>query len=323
MTPTLFIDANQYLDLYRMVAGKKLLDSLEEQKAYIFVSAQIVDEVRRNKLGCARDFFLDKLKAIQTIDAPVPDHLLGISEQETTEFRKNIDQAQQARKKLDELVSDTLFQISRSEDEVSKRLESLFDKAVVPSSDEMQRARERKERGNPPGKVKDALGDQITWEQLLTNCRESKCARLWIISRDEDYCVGYGKKFLLNPLLHRNLLDVCAEFPEIYVFDNLLDGITHFGKNAHVMAKKLPTEEEAAAIKKEIEVLPPLGWMTTDWAADDAVRKAILFRNRQWAATAGTAISSVIGPAVAKAEAGGVISTASASDTREAPKTDS
>ena len=58
MCVTLFIDANQYLSLYGMVAGKKLLDSLEKQKAYIFVSAQIVDEVLRNKLRCAAPLYL-------------------------------------------------------------------------------------------------------------------------------------------------------------------------------------------------------------------------------------------------------------------------
>jgi len=73
----LFIDANQYLNLHRMVAGRRLLDSLEEQKAHIFVSVQIVDEVLRNKLRCAQTFFLDKLKGVGEIKGTIPDHLLG------------------------------------------------------------------------------------------------------------------------------------------------------------------------------------------------------------------------------------------------------
>jgi hypothetical protein len=289
MKPTLFIDANQYLKLYGVVEGKRLLDSLEEQKAYIFVSAQIVDEVLRNKLGCAQIFFSDKRKEIETINATVPDHLLGISDQQTTEFRQIIDQAKQARKKLDKLVANALFQISLSEDDVSKRLGALFDKAVPPSVDEMQRARERKEKGNPPGKPKGPLGDEITWEQLLTNCKESKTMRLWIITSDQDYCIKYGKHFLLNPLLRRNLVDACGAEPEIHCFDNLTDGITDFGKNAGVTAKNLPTESEAADIKKEMEALPPLGWMpTADWAAHDAVMETILFRHRSLPLAVGT-----------------------------------
>jgi hypothetical protein len=322
MGPTLFIDANQYLDLYRMVAGKKLLDSLEEQKTYIFVSAQIVNEVLRNKLGCARDFFSDKLKEIQTIYASVPDHLLGISDQETTEFRQIIAQAEQVRKKLDKLVADALVRISRSEDDVSKRLGVLFDKSVLPSSDEMQCARERKERGNPPGKPTDALGDQLTWEQLLTHCKESKCTRLWIVTRDQDYCVKCGNVFMLNPLLRRNLMDVCGVALEIHCFGDLLKGITHFGKNADVKAEKLPTKEEAAEIKKEIEALPPLGWMPT--ADYDAIIEMAHFRHRQIAAIAaadGFSSSPALGlAAVAKAGASGFASTPLTDDTTDTPK---
>ncbi|MGC1863153.1 MAG: PIN domain-containing protein [Methylocystis sp.] len=309
----MFIDANQYLDLYRMVEGKKLLDSLEEQKAYIFVSAQIVDEVLRNKLRCARDFFSDKLKEIQTINASVPDHLLGISDQETSDFRRIIAQAEQTRKTLDDLVANALVRISRSEDDVSKRLGVLFDKSVFPSIDEMRRAIERKQTGNPPGKPTDALGDQITFEQLLTNCKELKCTRLWIITSDQDYCVKCGKVFLLNPLLRRNLIDVCGEALEIHCFGNLLEGITHFGKNADVKAEKLPTEKEAAEIKKEIEAI------TYPQVAQHYVlncNPGSFSLTGNIAAVARTAIGSIgstpspgINPAVAEAVAGDIDAT--------------
>jgi hypothetical protein len=125
MSATLFIDANQYLELYRTIEGKKLLDSLEEQKPYIFISAQIVDEVLRNKLQVAKSFFTDKLKEINTVNAPVPDHLLGISDQKTTHFREVV-------KELSTLASDALSRISRSEDDVSRRLGEVFDKSVSP-----------------------------------------------------------------------------------------------------------------------------------------------------------------------------------------------
>jgi hypothetical protein len=51
-----FIDANEYLDLYRVKKSKKLLDALREQREYIFVTAQIVDEVQRSKLRVTADF---------------------------------------------------------------------------------------------------------------------------------------------------------------------------------------------------------------------------------------------------------------------------
>jgi hypothetical protein len=315
MSLTLFIDANQFLKLYGVVEGKRLLDSLEEQKAHIFVSTQIVDEVLRNKLGCAQIFFSDKLKGIETINATVPDHLLGISDEETTKFRNIINQAKQARTELDKLVAGALLKISLSEDDVSKRLGALFDKAVPPSADEMQRARERKERGNPPGKPKNPLGDEITWEQLLTNCKTSTTTRLWIITGDQDYYIKCGKDCLLNPLLRRNLVDASDTEPEIHCFDNLLDGITHFGKNADVKADKLPTEGEAAEIKKELEAMT---YTPTHYSLIGDTGIFTLTGNI--AACASTAIGSIgsnpsqgIVPAVAKAAVGGI-------DPTETPK---
>jgi PIN domain len=260
MSEIVFIDSNQYLNLYRLVAGAKLLDAMEEQKAHIFVSMQIVDEVVRNKLRCAENFLSDKIKDVETIKAPVPDHLLGISDEKLAEFRGILRQAEQTRSELTKLVADALSRISRSEDDVSKRLGALFDKAVSPTAEEMQRARERKEKGNPPGKRADPLGDQITWEQLLSHCKESKCSRLWIISSDEDYCIKHGKHLLLNSLLRRDLIEACGTELEINCFGDLLEGIEHFGRHAGVKAEKLPTEEEAAVIRKEIEALPPRGW---------------------------------------------------------------
>ena len=52
----LVIDANKYLDLYRTVSGKKLVASLVEQAAHIFVTRQIVEEVQRNKIEVVKTF---------------------------------------------------------------------------------------------------------------------------------------------------------------------------------------------------------------------------------------------------------------------------
>jgi PIN domain len=252
----LFIDANQYLKLYGLVAGKQLLDWLEEQHAHIFVSQQIVDEVLRRKLDCAQTFFLDKFKEIDAIKNPIPDHLLGISDEKTADFRKILERVTEVKTELATLVDGVLSKISRSEDEVSQRLTRLFDKANSPSAEEMQRARDRIERGNPPGKQKDTLGDQITWEQLLTCCRNG-VKRLWIITDDGDYRITHGKKVLLNSLLRRDLTVICGVELEVHCHTDLERGITHFRKDVGVPADKLPTEQQSMQIQKEIEALPP------------------------------------------------------------------
>jgi hypothetical protein len=247
-----FIDANQYIKLYGLTKGKRLLDLLESQKDYIFVTVQIVDEILRNKLRSAQTFLL-----ANQIKGSIPDHLLGLSDERTKELRKII---QGAADELTELVTNALSKISRSEDEVSQRLRHLFEnKVAAPSPCEMQRARDRKERGNPPGKPDDPLGDQITWEQLLTYCKGAK--QVWIITEDQDYFIRHGKEPLLNSLLYRDLTDACGVELKIWPSDKLDDGIIDFSKKAGVKAEDLPTEQEAKEIKDEIESLPPLGWL--------------------------------------------------------------
>lgn len=129
----------------------------------------------------------------------------------------------------------------------------------------MKRARDRKERGNPPGKQKDTLGDQITWEQLLTRCKEGIYG-LWIITNDRDYCIKHGERVLLNSLLYRDLMSACGLGLEIHCYTDFVKGITEFRKKVGVSADKLPTEEEEKEIKEEIEALSSLGWQDTDRA---------------------------------------------------------
>ncbi len=255
---TLFIDANIYINLYGMVAGKKLLGSLEEQKTHILVTTQIVDEVYRNKLKVARAFFLAKFKNLDISEGSVPDHLFGIGDEKTTELRDSLKQAAKVKDELVNLTVKTFSEISRSEDEVSRRLMEIFDKALTPSPEELQRARDRKERGNPPGKPEDPLGDQISWEQLLTYCKGKH--RIWLITADSDYHTTYEKTLLLNAKLYRELAAVCDEKPEVYCFSDLLNGIQHFGRNAGVKAENLPTVEEAKEIEQELNTLAPLAY---------------------------------------------------------------
>ena len=225
----LFIDANQYLDLYRMLSGKDLLPALEEQRDYIFVTAQVVDEVHREKVKVAASF-LAQLKKKETKE----------------EIRK--------------LTHDLLEQVSQSRDEVSKALAGVFSQAVAPNEGELQRARARKERGNPPGKKTGPLGDQLSWEQILSQCQDKR--RLWIITKDSDYATKHEGKMFLNAALYQELARLYQSPPEVFCFDNIAEGFKHFTDTTPVKAEKLPTSEETEQIKKEQESLPPLGWLT-------------------------------------------------------------
>jgi hypothetical protein len=162
MSVAIFIDANQYLKLFGVVEGKELLGAVEEQKQYIFVSRQIVDEIMRNKLSCAERFFSAQFKEIDETMAVVPDHLLGIDDSKVADLRASFQLAKDTKKEIRELGAAALALISRSEDDVSKRLAALFDNAMAPNDYEMAGARARREFGNPPGYPGQPLGDQIT-----------------------------------------------------------------------------------------------------------------------------------------------------------------
>jgi hypothetical protein len=258
----LFLDTNQYLDLYRLVPRKELLDSLQGLKEYIFVPMQIVEEVLRGKLRVADQFFSEHLKDIDTINRTlVPHHLLGIDEKKVTELRDSFSRAKDSRDELRQLAHGALNRISRSEDEVSVRFNVLFKNAISPNDTEMQRARERKERGTPPGKPNGPLGDQIIWEQLLTYCKHNDCKRLWIVAKDSDYGITSANHlFLLNALLYRDLMDACRAGLEIYSFTNLQTAITNFVDKTGVKVEKLATGEKATEIIKAIDALPRANW---------------------------------------------------------------
>jgi len=262
----LFIDANQYLVLFNALAGKKLLDALEEQKAYIFVTTQVVEEVQRNKIEKAVDLLSQQVEKLNLTQVGIPDHLFGISDDKTTAFRRRLnelrDEATKIKSDLVQVAKEALSKISRSEDDVSKRLMALFDKAVSPKPEEVDRARNRKERGTPPGKPEQPLGDQINWEQLVSHCKGAK--RIWIVTEDTDFCTSFEDVLLLNPVLHDNLKRADGTFPAVFCFRKLLEGLTHFKENAGVKAEKVPTGRDAEEIKKALETvntlreIPPL-----------------------------------------------------------------
>jgi hypothetical protein len=256
----IFIDANQYLDFYQLKSGRKLLDLLVEQQKYIFVTKQVVDEVERNKLRVAERCLTERLEQLEKGIA-IPDYLFAVSKDSAARLRDKLSDASQAIKGLRKIAIQTLEQITRSEDTVSKALVELFSKAILHTSEEIECARDRKERGNPPGKEENPLGDELTWEQLLNYCQGK--SRLWIISKDRDYYSSYTGKAFLSPLLYQDLKRRHPQIQQVFCFKNLSDGLKHFVKTAKVLAKKLPPQEELQKIKEEQDSLPPLGWLST------------------------------------------------------------
>jgi len=249
----IFIDANQYLSLYSVIKGKQLLNLLTEQQQHIFITAQIADEVQRNKLNIAKRFLSEQVKSLNVGKVNVPEHLFDVS-QPTSKLLKNsirttAANAKKLRKALENAVFEHLGRISRSEDKVSKALTILFIKAIKPTSAELELARARKEIGNPPGKYKDVLGDQLSWEQLLNQYRKKQ--KVWLITGDSDFRTNHDGKLFLNPFLYQELTQIAGRAPEIFCFDNIDEGIRHFVKEMKVKTEALPTKQESEAIQDE------------------------------------------------------------------------
>jgi len=157
-------------------------------------------------------------------------------------------------------------------------------------------------------------------EQILARFVGKK--GLWIITRDSDYGTIYENRGFLNQLLYEELRKV-SPGAEAFLINDVASGIRHFADITGVKADKLPTEKEAAEINKEIEALPPLGWLSSN-GPDDTM---MLFRNRQMAAVARAVVGDIAGSiplpliaAVAKASAGDISSTPPGGDPTETPK---
>ena len=104
------------------------------------------------------------------------------------------------------------------------------------------------------------MGDELNWEQLISFIKERAKKGLWIISRDSDYCLTYGKVgvFLL-PALRQELLSLTDPAPEVYAFTNIPDAVKHFSEITGAKADKLPIPARVQRIKNEQENLPPVG----------------------------------------------------------------
>lgn len=255
----LFIDTNSYLDLYRTDKGKQALAPLGEQKSHVFVTQQVVNEVLRNKIDVASKYLSEKFKELKLQTYKVPDHLVGPNPSQRSSICSQMQDISRkitaVNKDVQQLGRAIIEQISQSRDEVSESLAPIFATAVQHTDDEMKRARRRRELGNPPGKPMDPLGDQLTWEQLLTRF-EGK-SRLWIISRDNDYGPKYDGKRFTNPFLLAEV-NAIEKAAEVYRFDSIAEGIDHFVKTTGVKTKHRLTEQQIQEIKEEEESLPEL-----------------------------------------------------------------
>lgn len=246
----ILIDANIYLSLYGLTSLRELLPALIDLRNHIFVSQQIVAEVERNKLHIAKSHLEDHAKRLAISNINAPDFLiLGAAGE--SELAKRLKEQHKAfstlRQEVKDLGSNLLAQIAKGEDEVSKQLQTLFAQAAVPTVKQLERARLRRELGNPPGYPDQPLGDQLTWEQFLDQLQDGEV--IWVISNDQDYSEDCGEQRLLKPPLYS---DLKLKSPRsISIFSKLAEALADIQKAAPKETARAPDPQRLQAIAKE------------------------------------------------------------------------
>jgi DNA-directed RNA polymerase subunit M/transcription elongation factor TFIIS len=249
-----YIDANIYLGLYNSNRPeyKKLIDSLIELKDNIFISNQIVFEVNRNKLSVFRNSLDNYIKQTTLIKTQLPEHLDSDDSRHFTTWNTD-------RKKIEELIlksnsdlnlilDEVLLGISCSSDNISKKLAAIFEMARKPHAHDLLKAKFRKEIGNPPGKPNDPLGDQLSWEMLLSSLENTDM--LYIVSTDRDYFAEHKEKLYLNPILYDDIKTKNAKV-QIKLFNKLSEALRDYSSLKKI--ESLPDNEELNKISESEE----------------------------------------------------------------------
>lgn len=155
--------------------------------------------------------------------------------------------------------------ISADRDLPTQMLSPLMKMARPPNKTQIAAAQDRRERGNPPGKKTDSLGDQLSWQQFLDAVKGNDTA--WIITRDSDYAEKVGKKLFLNTFLMSELAS-CG-IRNAHVFDGLAEALKALKAAGLGAAPKLEEGKLDQLAKEEAQAqLPRSGfalWPDGPW----------------------------------------------------------
>ena len=180
----LFIDTNILLSFYHFTGDdleelKKLIVLLEQKKLQLYLPSQVVNEFKRNREVKIADA-LKKLKD-QHLNLQFPQICKDYPQY--VSLRELQKQYGALHAELLNKLTEDIRQFSLKADGIISQLFKLAEK--VPCTTALvQRARDRAQLGNPPGK-EGSLGDAVNWEALLAAVPEK--AELHFITDDKDY----------------------------------------------------------------------------------------------------------------------------------------
>ena len=266
----LYIDANIFLDFFHLTSTdieelRKLIALIAEGEITLYLPEQTCEEISRNreaKISDALEKFkkdtdafrvnfpaftksYDEFEEIRTL-------LKEANKKHSTLYKKVLEVAESGELDADKLIAD-LIKVS----EFSTTTPQIFDKAI-----------KRFRKGNPPGKDKNTVGDELNWETL----KEVVPAYndLYLVSKDRDYKSALGKGQVSSFLASEWKKDKSGE---IHFYESLTD----------FFQKKFPDIKLAADVKNNmlIESLAKSGSFATTHAVVGALLKQTAFTTEQ------------------------------------------
>ncbi|MDU3820691.1 MAG: PIN domain-containing protein [Cutibacterium granulosum] len=184
MARSVFIDTNTYLSFFRLSNNdlneiKKLLHGVKSKELTVWLTSQVLDEFDRNREGVIFDA-LQKFRDEQ-VPKSYPKLMHGYSE-----YGKLKKMAADFRALRENILRVAEKDARKRNLEADRLMEEVFKSAErIDCGDKiLNSARERMDRGNPPGK-NGSYGDAINWEALLE--KVPKEDDLIIISGDSDF----------------------------------------------------------------------------------------------------------------------------------------
>ncbi len=191
----IFIDANIFLNFYRInnrENAENVLKEIKKYKKYFILTKQSKDEFLRNRDRMIREFIADLRK--QNYNAH-PNNIIATL-RNYNNYANSIKTANQQTnliiKEMNELLetpeADSIYETYFNISEINyERTTDIIDRAI-----------KRKMIGNPPTSNKYTCGDEIIWESILEYCKED----LVIVSQDATFKDNYN--FLQREFQQKN-----------------------------------------------------------------------------------------------------------------------